>query len=299
MKNKDLKRFYREHGDFDPKDFVRLDSDGKIDKDLLPDGSMGPEIVSLENLSGTLTDEQYTTLSGDNALILLSTQYFRKAYSASTLIVYQAMTRQAGQDSALYEYIEITKSTKAWEYKNDNIVEGNPTVPEGTEPTDLTGIRIGNTYFSISGGGPSNREFPSSWPVSSSTTTKQFCDVVNADATAVQGMSYLGEVEWSDLPASIVNAEIVVEIMDGTGTSDKVIHLILTSGNVAPYRWEYTYWNDGANVSGWIAFQDDIKTIAGYDATKVQVLTNNLGTLTWAEGTTYASLNNTQYGGNQ
>ena len=43
----------------------------------------------------------------------------------------------------------------------------------------------------------------------------------------------------------------------------------------------------------------DPTTISGYDATKVQVLTNNLGTLTWAEGTTYASLNNTQYGGNQ
>ncbi|MBR5286216.1 MAG: hypothetical protein IKU30_04895, partial [Clostridia bacterium] len=45
------------------------------------------------------------------------------------------------------------------------------------------------------------------------------------------------------------------EVMDGTGTSGKVIHLVLTSGNVSPYRWEYTYWNDGSNVSGWVAFE--------------------------------------------
>ena len=45
--------------------------------------------------------------------------------------------------------------------------------------------------------------------------------------------------------------------MNGTGTSNKVIHLILTSGNVAPYRWEYTYWNNGSNISGWISWLID------------------------------------------
>lgn len=99
-----------------------------------------------------------------------------------------------------------------------------------------------------------NQEFPSSWGTSSSYTTKQFCDSVNADSTAVEGMSYLGEVLWSDLPFN-GNAEVVVQIMKGTGTSGKVIHLSLTSGNVSPYRWEYTYWNDGSNISGWKAFE--------------------------------------------
>lgn len=98
-----------------------------------------------------------------------------------------------------------------------------------------------------------NQDFPSSWSSYTSGTTKAFCDVVNADATAVEGMSYLGEVTFSDLPFN-GNGEIVVQIINGTGTSNKVIHLILTSGNVAPYRWEYTYWNNGSNVSGWIAY---------------------------------------------
>ena len=97
------------------------------------------------------------------------------------------------------------------------------------------------------------RPFPTTWVTNS--TTAAFCAGVNADEKASEGMAYLGEVTFSDLPTGISNAEVVVEIMDGTGTSGKVIHLILTSGNVNPYRWEYTYWNDGSNVSGWIAFE--------------------------------------------
>ncbi len=107
--------------------------------------------------------------------------------------------------------------------------------------------------------------FPETWPTSSSYTTAQFCAVVNADEDAVQGKGYLGEVRWSDLPASMVNAEVQVEIMSGTGTSNKIIHLICTSGNQEPYRWEYTYWNNGSNVSGWIGFQP--KLTAGTNIT--------------------------------
>ena len=105
-----------------------------------------------------------------------------------------------------------------------------------------------------------NLAFPSSWNTytTSSYTTKQFCDVVNADSSAVVGKSYLGEVRFNDLPSTLVNAEIIVEIMQGSGTSNKVIHLILSSGNLAPYKWEYTYWNNGSNVSGWIGFQNEI-----------------------------------------
>ena len=102
----------------------------------------------------------------------------------------------------------------------------------------------------------SNRAFPSTWPTTS-TTTKGFCDVVHGADTAIAGMSYLGEVTWSDLPFN-GNAEVVVEIMAGTGTSNKVIHLILTSGNVAPYRWEYTYWSNGTYTSGWIPNNDGV-----------------------------------------
>ena len=94
--------------------------------------------------------------------------------------------------------------------------------------------------------------FPSGWHTTSSYSTKDFCDSIALDETATVGKAYLGEVTLNDLPNSIVNSEVVVEIMDGTTSSNKVIVLTLTSGNVAPYRWQYTYWNGGTNVSGWI-----------------------------------------------
>ena len=101
------------------------------------------------------------------------------------------------------------------------------------------------------------------------------------------GMSYLGEVRWNHLPDSLVNAEVVVEIMSGDGTSGKVIHLVLTSGNRAPYRWEYTYWNNGNSLSGWIGFQPQLtagsnitisgNTISATDTTYTTATYNDLG----------------------
>ena len=98
--------------------------------------------------------------------------------------------------------------------------------------------------------------FPSGWTTNG--TTKAFCDDVAADTSAVEGKAYLGEVTFSDLPASMANGEIIVEIMDGTTAQNKVIVLTLTSGNTAPYMWKYTYWNNGSNVSGWIGFQEQL-----------------------------------------
>ena len=110
------------------------------------------------------------------------------------------------------------------------------------------------------------KSFPSTWVVNG--TTAEFCASVDADDDATEGNAYLGEVTFSDLPASLVNAECKVEIYDDT----KVIHLVVTSGNVAPYRWEYTYWNSGSNVSGWIGFQNELPTYTTLDIGKSLVL---------------------------
>lgn len=98
--------------------------------------------------------------------------------------------------------------------------------------------------------------YPAGWTTNS--TTKAFCDDIAADTTAIGGKAYLGEVTLSDLPASMANAEIVVEIMAGTTAQNKVIVLTCTSGNTAPYTWKYTYWNNGTNVSGWKGFQEQL-----------------------------------------
>lgn len=98
--------------------------------------------------------------------------------------------------------------------------------------------------------------YPAGWTTTG--TTKVFCDDIAADTTAIGGKAYLGEVTFSDLPASMTNAEIVVEIMAGTTAQNKVIVLTCTSGNTAPYMWKYTYWNNGTDVSGWKGFQEQL-----------------------------------------
>lgn len=95
--------------------------------------------------------------------------------------------------------------------------------------------------------------YGSGW--STTGTTKAFCDDVAADTSAVKGKMYLGEATFSDFPTGVSNGEVVVEVMDGDTAASKVIVLTLTSGNVSPYMWKYTYWNNGSNVSGWIGFQ--------------------------------------------
>lgn len=112
--------------------------------------------------------------------------------------------------------------------------------------------------------------FPDDFHVTNAYTFRQFLDSVCAYAPAVKGMAYLGEVRNTGLPSGVNtasgstitlnNAEVVVEIMDGTTAANKVIHATITSGNVKPYRWEYTYWtvNSTVHTSGWVTWQDPL-----------------------------------------
>ena len=155
-------------------------------------------------------------------------------------------TTPSGQEYVWGEY----ENVEQWISIGPDLSQYQPLLVSGQNIKSINGESIlGSGDMRI----VTNQEFPQGWPTTG--TTKAFCDTVNADATATQGMSFLGEVTWSDFPTGIANAEVVVQIMDGTGTSNKVIHLTLTSGNVNPYRWEYTYWNNGLNVSGWVAFE--------------------------------------------
>ena len=124
--------------------------------------------------------------------------------------------------------------------------------------------------------------YPAGWTTTG--TTKAFCDDIAADTTAIVGKAYLGEVTLTDLPASMVNAEIVVEIMAGTTAQNKVIVLTCTSGNTAPYMWKYTYWDNGTNVSGWKGFTtiNDNSTnslVETWSASKLNTMIGDVETL--------------------
>ena len=97
-----------------------------------------------------------------------------------------------------------------------------------------------------------------SWLTNS--TTQTFCSTIAADSSAEAGMTYSGKIECSDLPANMVQGEVVVQIISDDESNEKNIHLVLTSVNTAPYRWEYSYVKvNGVYVaSGWIGYQPEI-----------------------------------------
>ena len=83
------------------------------------------------------------------------------------------------------------------------------------------------------------REIPGTWDTSHSM--EQLIASINADATAVVGMAYLGTVHLSDLPESMIHAELIIDIVSRLGNDgDKVIVFTFSSSNVSPYKWEYT-----------------------------------------------------------
>ena len=84
----------------------------------------------------------------------------------------------------------------------------------------------------------SKQKFPSSWRKNG--TMSQLISDINSDTSAVVGRSYLSTVSCSDLPASLIQAEMIVEIMDEISGLGKVILFTVTSSNTAPYHWEYT-----------------------------------------------------------
>ena len=131
-----------------------------------------------------------------------------------------------------------------------------------------TGNKEGSTFLT----------YPNTWTTTG--TTKAFCDDIAADDTATVGKAYLGEVTLTDLPGGIVNSEIEVKIMNGTTALNKVIVLELTSGNVAPYRWQYTYWDGGNNVSGWVGFQEELPSQTGNSG---KFLATENGSLLWKD----------------
>ena len=83
------------------------------------------------------------------------------------------------------------------------------------------------------------RDIPASWDVDHGMS--QLIASINSDTTAVPGKSYLGTVHLNDLPGSMMQAELIIEVMDQLGSDgDKVIKFELSSADISPYKWEYT-----------------------------------------------------------
>ena len=88
----------------------------------------------------------------------------------------------------------------------------------------------------------SNQPFPSDWPTSSSNSFSDLITAIDGDEEAIKGKVYLSTVHYTDLPASMHDAELKIEIMDNIG-EHKIAVFSITSANVSPYNWHTTMWN--------------------------------------------------------
>lgn len=96
------------------KEVLTEDAKMEIIADHLIDNA-GINVVEIHNMSGTLSDEDFAKVQGDNCMIKASTQYFYKQFDAATLLRYGALPR-LGVDKVIFESITIDKSTKGYEF---------------------------------------------------------------------------------------------------------------------------------------------------------------------------------------
>lgn len=94
------------------------------------------------------------------------------------------------------------------------------------------------------------KPFKSSWPTNS--TIDAFCQAVMNDPDAVVGMAYFGALSCSDLPAGLGIGDTIIEILGSN--NNKVVHLEISSTNMAPYNWEASYWQ--GNLYGWRTWEN-------------------------------------------
>lgn len=90
-----------------------------------------------------------------------------------------------------------------------------------------------------------NESYPSAWL--QSQDMEDLIQAINDDPDAVVGKVYMDTISLSDLPASMQQAEVKVEIMSELQGEGKVLLFTVTSSNISPYHWEYTsaYGNTG------------------------------------------------------
>ena len=103
----------------------------------------------------------------------------------------------------------------------------------------------------------SYKTFPNSWVTNS--TTLAFCQSIQSDTNAHAGSAYLGTLMCNDLPSGMVQVEAIVDIIS-EGANGKCVNITITSLEIAPYRWTYSYGivNGSVRTVGWLGTQEQL-----------------------------------------
>ena len=120
------------------------DYDGAFSISALPTGT---QVVELTTDFGTLSNEDYAKVSGDNCIIKRSSRIYQKTYEDTAQITYSSYIISASTSVDKYS-IDINKNTKDYSDYSFTLIYkvlANPTL-DGTE-AELLGLRIGNTKY--------------------------------------------------------------------------------------------------------------------------------------------------------
>ena len=113
--------------------------------------SAGMEVVTLESSSGTLSDGDFTKVSGDNCVILYNNEVYYKERLYSGYLYYTNIRIKSGATYLSNSKVEIIVSTKYFTISDVSIdknqVVANPTLA-GTEST-LESVQIGSTKYKV------------------------------------------------------------------------------------------------------------------------------------------------------
>lgn len=128
------------------------------------------------------------------------------------------------------------------------------------------------------------KELPNDWDVSNSMA--DLISDINDDSDAVVGKVYMGTVHLNDLPHSMVQAEMKIEIISEDEGLGKVVLFTFTSSNQSPYHWEYTsaygqtgQWREWLVQSDLTAITSALSTLSGKVDTNEEVTARALNEL--------------------
>ena len=126
------------------KGFIRNNNSTKYV--LIDAGGEGIKTVTISSTSGTLTDEEYDRLKFDDSHIIYSGMVFSKFAEDSSKITFR--TLYGGYSNTSIDYIEITKSTKAYAYQQWSLMVSENNIDSGSATAGKVLTADGSSYCS-------------------------------------------------------------------------------------------------------------------------------------------------------
>lgn len=249
--------------------FIELKSGAMLNLLWLSDcfqGKHDKNIVIFYMVNGSKVIEEYTSESDAKERVDQVQEIMAKAGfgggSLNTQIVDELP--EEGEENVVYlvptedeqdmfaEWVYIEGQWNPWGVKRIDLdtlkeqIESEVLTIDNTTPYTPTGRYNPATKDYVDNHGVTFKPFDSSFVTNG--TTQQFFNSIRTFNPA-QGMTYLGQVRFTDMPTGLVQAEVEVYVYP-----NNVYYCIMRSANLSPYVWEcnsyeYRGWEPSSKVA--------------------------------------------------